>query len=83
MKVVISACSNKAFSYGLMPLAHLKLRPLMAVNDNNALFSPREAACPLTARGQRTGAPSSSSPCLPSLLASSRCFCFKVLRFPS
>jgi hypothetical protein len=40
MKVVISACSNKAFSYGLMPLAHLKLRPLMAVNDNNALFSP-------------------------------------------
>jgi hypothetical protein len=40
MKFVISACSNKAFSYGLMPLAHLKLRPLMTVNDNNALFSP-------------------------------------------
>lgn len=23
-----------------MPLAHLKLRPLMPVNDNNAVFSP-------------------------------------------
>jgi hypothetical protein len=46
MKFVISACSNKAFSYGLMPLAHLKLRPLMAVNDNNALFSPPRSCLP-------------------------------------
>jgi hypothetical protein len=40
MRVVTSACTNKAFSYGLIPLAHLKLRPLDAVNDNNALFRP-------------------------------------------
>jgi hypothetical protein len=40
MRVVISACTNKAFSYGLVPLAHLKLRPMDAMNDNNALFSP-------------------------------------------
>jgi hypothetical protein len=40
MRVVISACTHKAFLYGLMPLAHLKLRPIHAVNDNNALFSP-------------------------------------------
>jgi hypothetical protein len=40
MRVVLSACSNKGFSCSLMPLAHLKLRPLIAVNDNNALFSP-------------------------------------------
>ena len=47
MRVVISACSNKTFSYGLMPLAHLKLRPPMAVNDNNALFSPPRTCHPL------------------------------------
>ena len=46
MRVVLSACTNKAFSYGLMPLAHLKLRPLMAVNDNNALFSPPRSCLP-------------------------------------
>jgi hypothetical protein len=40
MRVMISACSPKAFSRGLIPLAHLKLRSLTAVNDNNALFSP-------------------------------------------
>ncbi len=40
MRVVLSACTNKAFSCGPMPLAHLKLRPLIAVNDNNAVFSP-------------------------------------------
>jgi hypothetical protein len=45
MRVVISACTNKAFSYGLMPLAHLKLRPMDAMNDNNALFSPPKS-CP-------------------------------------
>jgi hypothetical protein len=35
MRVVISACTNKAFSYGPMPLAGLELRPLDAVNDND------------------------------------------------
>ena len=40
MRVVLSACTNKAFLCGPMPLAHLKLRPLIAVNDNNAVFSP-------------------------------------------
>ena len=40
MKIVHAACTNKAFSNGSRPLAHLKLRPLDAVNDNNALFSP-------------------------------------------
>jgi hypothetical protein len=29
-----------------MPLAHLKLRPLIAVNDNNALFSPPKSGLP-------------------------------------
>jgi hypothetical protein len=29
-----------------MPLAHLKLRPLTAVNDNNALFSPPKSSLP-------------------------------------
>ena len=46
MRVVISACSNKAFSCGPMPLAHLKLRPLIAVNDNNAVFSPPKSCHP-------------------------------------
>ena len=46
MKVVTSACSTKAFSYGPMPLAHLKLRPLIAVNDNNAVFSPPKSCHP-------------------------------------
>jgi hypothetical protein len=46
MRVVISACTNKAFSYGLMPLAHLTLRPVNAVNDNNALFSPPKSCHP-------------------------------------
>jgi hypothetical protein len=50
MRVVISACSTKAFSYGPMPLAHLKLRPLIAVNDNNALFSPPRNCLPSHSR---------------------------------
>ncbi|WP_134500179.1 hypothetical protein [Microvirga pakistanensis] len=36
MRVVISACTHKAFSYGLMPLARLKLGPIRAANDDNA-----------------------------------------------
>lgn len=50
MRVVISACSNKAFSHGLIPLAHLKLRPLIAVNDNNAPFSPPRHCLPSYSR---------------------------------
>jgi hypothetical protein len=47
MRVVHSACTNKAFSCGPMPLAHLKLRPLIAVNDNNAVFSPPKGCHPV------------------------------------
>jgi hypothetical protein len=47
VKVVISACNNRAFVYGPMPLPHLKLRPLTAVNDNNALFSPPKRGLPV------------------------------------
>jgi len=36
MRVVISACTHTAFSYGLMPLARLKLGPICAENDNSA-----------------------------------------------
>ncbi len=50
MRVVISACSNKAFSRGLIPLAHLKLRPAIAVNDNNAVFSPPRNCLPSHSR---------------------------------
>ncbi len=50
MRVVISACSTKAFSYGPMPFAHLKHRPLMAGNDNNSLFSPRRNCLPSHSR---------------------------------
>ena len=46
MRVVLSACTNKAFSCGPMPLAHMKLRPLVAVNDNNAVFSPPKSCHP-------------------------------------
>lgn len=46
MRVVLSACTNKAFSCGPMPLAHLNLRPLIAVNDNNAVFSPPKRCLP-------------------------------------
>ena len=46
MRVVLSACTDKAFLCGRMPLAHLKLRPLIAVNDNNAVFSPPKSCHP-------------------------------------
>jgi hypothetical protein len=46
MRVVLSACTNKAFSCGPMPLAHLQLRPVIAVNDNNALFRPPKSCHP-------------------------------------
>jgi hypothetical protein len=36
MRVVISACTHKAFLHGPMPLAHLKRRPIGALNDNDA-----------------------------------------------
>jgi hypothetical protein len=47
MRVVHSACTNKAFSCSPMPLARLKLRPIIAVNDNNALFSPPRSCHPV------------------------------------
>jgi hypothetical protein len=50
MRVVLSACSTKTFSYGPMPLAHLKLRLLIAVNDNNAVFSPPRNCLPSHSR---------------------------------
>jgi hypothetical protein len=46
MRVVLSACTNKAFLCGPMPLARLKLRPLIAMNDNNAVFSPPKGCHP-------------------------------------
>jgi hypothetical protein len=50
MRVVLSACTNKAFSCGPTPVAHLKLRPLIAVNDNNAVFSPPKSCHPFHGR---------------------------------
>ena len=57
MRVVISACSNKAFSCGPIPLAHLKLRPLIAVNDNNAVFSPPKSCHPFHGKRAAYGRP--------------------------
>jgi len=57
MRVVISACSNKAFSCGPMPLAHLKLRPLIAVNDNNAVFRPPKSCHPFHGKRAAYGRP--------------------------
>ena len=36
MRIVISACTHRAFSDGPLPLAHLRLRQLVAVNENAA-----------------------------------------------
>jgi hypothetical protein len=55
MKVVIPACTNEAFSYGLMPPVHLNLRPPIAVNDNNALFSPPRRVRPADGKGAAYG----------------------------
>lgn len=46
MRVVISACTHRAFSYGLMPLARLMLRPLDAVNDNHVQSQVRSGIAP-------------------------------------
>jgi hypothetical protein len=50
MRVVLSACTNKAFLCGPMPWARLKLRPVIAVNDNNAVFSPPRNCLPSHSR---------------------------------
>jgi hypothetical protein len=55
MRVIVSACTNEAFSYGLMRLAHLNLRPPIAVNDNNALFSPPRRVRPVHGKGAAYG----------------------------
>lgn len=34
MKILISACTDKAFEEGLMPMAHLTTGTACAVNDN-------------------------------------------------
>jgi hypothetical protein len=36
MKLLISACTDKAFEEGLMPMAHLTTGTACAVNDNAA-----------------------------------------------
>jgi hypothetical protein len=38
-----------------MPLAHRNLRPLIAVNDNNALFSPPRRVRPVHDKGAAYG----------------------------
>ncbi|MBJ6125743.1 hypothetical protein [Microvirga splendida] len=34
MKILISACTDRAFEEGLMPMAHLTMATASAVNDN-------------------------------------------------
>jgi hypothetical protein len=55
MKLLISACTDKAFEEGLMPMAHLTTGTACAVNDNAArpqarrrhrLHFPRQLAGP-------------------------------------
>ena len=50
MRVVISACTHTAFSYGLMPLARLKLGPIYAENDNKAHFEQPDSPLALYTR---------------------------------
>jgi hypothetical protein len=48
MRVLITACTERAFSKGLMPMAHLTLDEVCAVNDNKrrgavwAVIYPRQ-----------------------------------------
>jgi len=49
LKNLISACTDTSFSTGLVPLAHLKYRPVNASNENQYMFSTEQAAaCPRT-----------------------------------
>jgi hypothetical protein len=41
MRILISACTDKAFGEGLMPMAHLTIESMPAVNDNTVLAQPR------------------------------------------
>jgi hypothetical protein len=36
MRILISACTDRAFTRGLMPMAHLTIGSASAVNDNAA-----------------------------------------------
>jgi hypothetical protein len=36
MKILISACTDRAFTGGVMPMAHLTIGSASAVNDNAA-----------------------------------------------
>ena len=89
MRIVISACTHRAFSDGPLPLAHLRLRQLVAVNENAAqpkvnwasiVPTPREAPSLFIPKGRPTGGLNSLLWCLHSLLASSQCLCFRVSR---
>ncbi len=46
MRIVISACTNRAFSQGLMPLAQLRFGQMDAENDNGAHFQARLSRSP-------------------------------------
>ena len=41
MRILISACTDKAFMEGLMPMAHLTIESTSAVNDNTVQASSR------------------------------------------
>jgi hypothetical protein len=41
MRVLISACTDKAFAEGLLPMAHLTIESTPAVNDNAAQAQSR------------------------------------------
>ena len=41
MKILISACTDRAFAEGLMPMAHLTIGLTPAVNDNAAQTQSR------------------------------------------
>lgn len=41
MRILISACTDRAFTGGLMPMAHLMIGSASAVNDNTAQTQSR------------------------------------------
>jgi hypothetical protein len=41
MRILISACTDRAFTVGLMPMAHLTIGSASAVNDNSAQTQSR------------------------------------------
>ncbi len=53
MRSVISACTNRAFSQGLAPLAQLRFGQMSAENDNGAHFQARLSRSPSKRRKSR------------------------------